>query len=177
MRKVQWKRKKKKKETDFINKNQKLSVLKSVLKLWFSKNMKLGLEQVFTELVACKVHHTYHDGSKRSCTLVCVFQTRSCKIVIDHRQKEFLPNNKRKESTALLPRLIFKTVWTKLQLIYWYTWGHFFCFGCSNANKKKTLHVPANACSPCKKIYKIALSFLQLSLTSKWVPFFILIFS
>jgi hypothetical protein len=57
-------------------------------------------------------------------------------------------------------RLIFKTVWAKLQLIYWYTWGHFFCFGCSNAKKekkkRKDLHVPANACSPCKKIYKIA---------------------
>jgi hypothetical protein len=79
--------------------------------------------------------------------------------VIDHRStKEFLPNNKRKESTALLPQLIFKTVWTKLQLIYWYTWGAFFVLDVQMPTKKKknTLHVPANACSPCKKIYKIA---------------------
>jgi hypothetical protein len=57
-RKCSEKDKKKKKETDFIDKNQKLSVLKSVPKFWFSKNMKLGLQRSLQNwwLAKCIIH-------------------------------------------------------------------------------------------------------------------------
>jgi hypothetical protein len=177
MRKVQWKRKKEMKETDFINKNQKLSVLKSVLKLWFSKNMKLGLVRVFTELVACKVHHTYHDGSKRSCTLVCVFQTRSCKIVIDHRQKEFLPNNKRKESTALLPDWSSKLCGLNFNLYTGTHGGAFFVLDVQMPTKKKPfmfLQLLAHHAKKSTKLHSHSCNSLS---PQNGFPFFILIFS
>jgi hypothetical protein len=56
-------------------------------------------------------------------------------------------------------RFLFKTVWTELQLIYWYTRGRFFCFGCSNAKKKKekkTFMFLQMLAHHAKKIYKIA---------------------
>jgi hypothetical protein len=136
--------------------------------------MKLGLERVFTESEACKVHHTYHDGSTRSCTLVCVFQTCSCKIVIDHRQRNLCQTRRWRKALHYFPISLQNCVdWTSTYiLVHMGALFSFWMFKCKKKIEKKTFHVPANACSPCKKNLQNCIVIPALSLSSKWVPFF-----
>jgi hypothetical protein len=88
-----------------------------------------------------------------------------------------MPNKKMKESTALLPDFSSKLCGLNFNLYTGTQGGAFFVLDVQMQKKKrkKNLHVPANACSPCKKNLQNCIVIPALSLSPQnGYPFFIL---